>query len=229
MTIPDKLISRAARAACRANNATPINIVRGNQPPIETGESFYYTTPSGKTIINSPNFYHWPKVYHASTLAVTVGRGWARRERLRIEGGFLVGKHVRVHGVRVQKQFRRRGVEYLCQRRGCDPYHVGNGRFCVGAESYRDAAKTALRQWGKQREIDKIAAVEAAERQRLYVSVDDSTRAGNCPSETERFAKRLWATIEANGPCAVRADLIIASRDDSYTRRAVSAAAQREA
>jgi hypothetical protein len=40
------------------------------------GESYYWTTPSGKTRIQYPASYRWPMQYHSSTLCVEVGADW---------------------------------------------------------------------------------------------------------------------------------------------------------
>ncbi len=61
----------------------------------------------------------------------------------------------------------------------------------------------------------------------IYLSVEDSIAAGNCSSSTQQFAKRVWNELGASGPCAVRADLVISTRDDYYTRRALGAALAR--
>lgn len=56
---------------------------------------------------------------------------------------------------------------------------------------------------------------------RTFVSFDDSIQSGNCTPITEEFARKMWAKIGAIGECAVRADLILAERNDSYTKRAI--------
>lgn len=60
-------------AGCKWS-ACPVRIVDGNVAPRICGEGFYWTTPSGKTIIRHPSAYKWPKRYHASTRRVEVGR-----------------------------------------------------------------------------------------------------------------------------------------------------------
>jgi len=45
--------------------------------PKTVGQSYYWTTPSGKTIVNHPSAYGWPTLYHASTRRVVVGELWA--------------------------------------------------------------------------------------------------------------------------------------------------------
>lgn len=55
---------------------------------------------------------------------------------------------------------------------------------------------------------------------RVFVELEDSYQAGNCRPMSDRFAAEMWERIGAVGPCAVRADAILATRDDSFTRRA---------
>lgn len=52
---------------------------KGNKKPVLLGESYYWTTPSGKTRIRHPAAYDWPKTYVPSSLAIHVGEVWARR------------------------------------------------------------------------------------------------------------------------------------------------------
>lgn len=59
-----------------SDNFPPINIVEGYDAPKSLGESFFHTTPSGKTIVNYPNAYGYRTLYHPSTRRVTVGAGW---------------------------------------------------------------------------------------------------------------------------------------------------------
>ncbi len=44
--------------------------------PRTVGQSYYWTTPSGKTIVHHPSAYRWPTWYHASTRRVIVGSDW---------------------------------------------------------------------------------------------------------------------------------------------------------
>jgi len=99
-------------------------------------------------------------------------------------------------------------------------------------EWYRSQILAAVAAFRKRRlEAATSAARTAAEariRERaesVYVSVEDSYDSGNCHPLSDQFASEMWAALGAVGPCAVRADLILARRDDSYTRRAVLAAA----
>lgn len=70
-------ISKHVRAACN-QIGTPYQIVTvdGFDAPKLVGRSYYWTTLSGKTIVNHPNAYGYPTLYHASTLRIQVGRGW---------------------------------------------------------------------------------------------------------------------------------------------------------
>jgi len=63
--------------------------------------------------------------------------------------------------------------------------------------------------------------------EKIWVSVEDSYDAGNCHTETNRFAAEVMKKIGADGHVCVRADVILAIRNDNYTRRAVSYAATR--
>lgn len=96
---------------------------------------------------------------------------------------------------------------------------------------------TALRQVNealaafRKRRAEKIS-VEHPER--VWVTIMDSHKSGNCRAETTRFADRMLAQIDAggvdvgdDGTLYVRGDVILAARNDSFTRRAVSFAAAR--
>lgn len=62
----------------------------------------------------------------------------------------------------------------------------------------------------------------------VWVSVDDSLRAGNCDSATKQFAAKVKSELGAVGELgAVRADVLLGLRSDHYARRAVAAAQQR--
>ena len=69
-------------AARRAAGLSPYDsrpvfvIPEGYLSPRELGESYYHTTPSGKTIVHYPNAYGWPTLYHGSTRRVVVGEKW---------------------------------------------------------------------------------------------------------------------------------------------------------
>lgn len=88
------------------------------------------------------------------------------------------------------------------------------------AQARTQAVAATIRE--RQSAITKRAGLAALKS--VWISVDDSIAAGNCQSSTGQFARRMWDAIGASGPCAVRADIVIATRDDYYTRRALGAA-----
>jgi len=67
---------RIARREANAHNNCPVEVVAGNVEPRIVGRSYYFTTPSGKTIVKYPNAYGWRTLYHASTIRVEVGVEW---------------------------------------------------------------------------------------------------------------------------------------------------------
>lgn len=67
-------------AGLQARDTRPIVVVEGSQAPAEGGESYYWTTPSGRTIVRYPNAYGYRTLYHASTRRVEVGAAWLARE-----------------------------------------------------------------------------------------------------------------------------------------------------
>lgn len=61
----------------RDHTRMPVVIIIGSdQPPRIAGESYYWTTPSGKTRVHYPNAYGYPTLYHASTRRIEVGSGY---------------------------------------------------------------------------------------------------------------------------------------------------------
>lgn len=72
-----RVVSPVVRAAAeQTGTSIPITIVEGDDAPQTQGKSYYWTTPSGKTIVRHPSAYKWPTLYHASTREIIVGRGW---------------------------------------------------------------------------------------------------------------------------------------------------------
>jgi hypothetical protein len=80
-SLDTQYLRSVARAEIGAPSAWPVVIVPGNAPPVREGESYYWTTPSGKTVVCHPNAYGWRTWYHCSTLCVVVGAEWLRVER----------------------------------------------------------------------------------------------------------------------------------------------------
>jgi hypothetical protein len=109
-------------------------------------------------------------------------------------------------------------------------YHT-EARPMGQAQSYYRLAITAFRK--RRAEKAQTAKRKAAEQRltehadRIFVQMEDSVTAGNCPIGTRAFAAPLLAELADGYPAAVRADVILARRDDSFTRRACLQAAMR--
>lgn len=79
--------SRAVRRAYgRPCNGWSIRIDGTDDAPALAGDGYYWTTPSGKTIVSHPNAYGWPTWYHGSTRHLVVGDGWLTRLRAIVAG-----------------------------------------------------------------------------------------------------------------------------------------------
>ena len=79
----------------------------------------------------------------------------------------------------------------------------------------------------KVRTAARLVAEERVRTQadRIYVQIEDSIAAGNCPTGTRQFAGLLLTELTGGYPAAVRADVILARRNDNFTRRACVQAA----
>jgi hypothetical protein len=69
------------RAILRSANQPQTNIRIEVVPgialaPRTVGQSYYWTTPSGRTIVHHPQAYGYRTLYHASTRRVIVGEQW---------------------------------------------------------------------------------------------------------------------------------------------------------
>jgi len=106
-------------------------------------------------------------------------------------------------------------------------YHVR----APGIESARKKAAAARTQSVaatiRARQAQQTKRAGLASLKSVWLSVEDSIAAGNCKPSTDQFAARIWHQIGASGPCAVRADIVLMTRDDYYTRRALGAALSR--
>lgn len=123
--------------------------------------------------------------------------------------------------------------------RGDDEYHLDRQpawayrttvaaiEWLLSAATTAEAAitrrRTERRLAGRNERLDQVLATTP-----VWVSADDSVGAGNCPLGTTEFRRRVELELGAQGEIgAVRADMILALRDDNYTRRACRAAALR--
>lgn len=99
-------------------------------------------------------------------------------------------------------------------------YHVAASSLKAARSKARAARQRALT-------VTLAGRQERIQVRRVYVDLEDSYRAGNCHPMSDQYAQQIWRRIGAAGPCAVRADVILADRADLYTRRAITAAAAR--
>lgn len=67
---------RAVRLAAVADRHLPVCVVEGSSAPQSVGQGYYWTTPSGKTIVRHSNAYGWRTRYWPSTRCVEVGADW---------------------------------------------------------------------------------------------------------------------------------------------------------
>jgi hypothetical protein len=77
-------VRRAIKRRIDAPNHVDVVVLDGskkreNSQPKLVGRSGYFTTLSGKTIVNHPGAYGWRTVYHCSTEHVEVGCNWIRK------------------------------------------------------------------------------------------------------------------------------------------------------
>lgn len=86
----------------------------------------------------------------------------------------------------------------------------------------RQCVRDAVRAFRKRRR--ELVALKESGMDKVFVSLEDSLSSGNCETDSKYFAHHIWKKIGATGECAVRADIVLAARNDNYTRRAVSAA-----
>lgn len=116
------------------------------------------------------------------------------------------------------------------QARGFD-VKPREGWLIKGYHSTKKSLKSAKKEAHEARQ--KSLAATIAKRQyaksikHVWVSVDDSLAAGNCKSQTDAFASRVYAEIGQVG--GLRADVLLSLRDDVYARRAVGQAMKRYA
>jgi hypothetical protein len=106
-------------------------------------------------------------------------------------------------------------------------YHVKTSTLDQARKKAHTARQNALSSTlnARQMKLQKRAGFAAL--RSVYVAVEDSIAAGNCAPTTNQFAAQVWKQIGASGPCAVRADVVMTARDDSYTRRALGVAMSR--
>lgn len=116
---------------------------------------------------------------------------------------------------------------YVTEKSTGELYHFdcwSHAPLSVVREAFEKRA-ILRRQEARNAEIDRLLADRAAF---VWVEYSDSILSGNCESESRRFRESLQKQLSAEGELgAVRADIILAMRDDNYTRRACRVAALR--
>lgn len=137
-----------------------------------------------------------------------------------------------------QRVYRAAWIE---QSRGVS-VRVARGYIVRGYHVETDDLDNALRTAGRARRKSLVQAISARATKRctraeeaklttVWISADDSARAGNCPAGTRAAESRLANFLHASGNIgAVRADVALKTLPDQavYIRRAITAAQHRE-
>lgn len=215
----------------------PVHRIKGNREPHYEGTQWYYTTPSGNTIINHPSSYGWPMCYHPSTLKIVVGNGWINNHRgttyYRTSDGDLCvllpkKHHVKFHGfTAIPGWSKKEQVWIVHHKQHLIDYHVRR-HYSPSLIGFRKDARSAV-----------LLAITAIKKRKLaniieqkvksgavWVGYDDSINAGNCEVQTERFRKTISTRFDGEIG-GLRADYLLSLRNDTFTNRAVKLASQR--
>jgi len=99
---------------------------------------------------------------------------------------------------------------------GNDKYHLRR------VADINDAIITLRRRANERRMVERNANLDTIIAQRGYailVSIDDSVKSGNCPMGTEKFREHVKTEYQYDAQ-VISADLLLAIRDDEFTRRA---------
>ncbi len=83
-----------------------------------------------------------------------------------------------------------------------------------------DAFRRRIDEKNKKELWERAEKLLAENPSRFFVSIDDSLGAGNCEIETEKLRRQIWSDLGIGGDAAVRADIILKYRADTYARRA---------
>lgn len=103
-------------------------------------------------------------------------------------------------------------------------HHIKGGTLKMALKKAQEARKKAITAAIRQRQ----SLHERFGLKHIWVSVDDSLKAGNCRPATETMRAKIVRTLGGEVG-AIRADVLLNLQDDFYTRRAVATAAARQA
>lgn len=176
ITTPEQV----ARKVCREDMTNRVVVVLPNSssPPKTTGHGYYFTTPSGKTIVHHPNAYGYPTLYHGSTLAVEVGDKWLAKIKSRLENPPKGMKWKRdKDGIFLERQTDGMDFHIACRdiaRKNLAGYVRGNM-----AANYKNRLQA---QRLEKQFSDKVSST--------LVTFTDARRAGNCVEGILGWAKR---------------------------------------
>jgi hypothetical protein len=176
ITTPEQV----ARKVCREDMTNRVVVVLPNSssPPKTTGHGYYFTTPSGKTIVHHPNAYGYPTLYHGSTLAVEVGDKWLAKIKSRLENPPKGMKWKRdKDGIFLERQTDGMDFHITCRdiaRKNLAGYVRGNM-----AANYKNRLQA---QRLEKQFSDKVSST--------LVTFTDARRAGNCVEGILGWAKR---------------------------------------
>ena len=163
-----------------------------------TGHGCYYTTIGGKPIYH-PSAYRWPKIYNASTVEIRINPYWAAKHLAAPRGYFWA---VDADGLR------------LVQTASGQDYHPTQSEILLGAKAISVLLRKAV---AARKKIAKINKKIGKLADRVWVSVEDSKKAGNCEAGTV-----IWASRHGLAECgAVRGDYLLSIEDSALTRGAV--------
>lgn len=162
--------------------------------------------------------YIWQKIYKNQYAIYHCRNGeWQQGETYTLQDNQFLSSAWNRYGLTVQKYVMAGSAGFLITHKSRGNFHY------PGTEN--DAIKTAIRVFRIRREY--IAELGPS-LETVYVTEQDSLDAGNCAEETKPFAKKVKQYIGAEGPVAVRADVILALRNDMYTRNAIKQAQNRK-
>lgn len=109
-------------------------------------------------------------------------------------------------------------IKDLIIKKGAHLYHICEGCSAeVNALSASRAfQKKEMEKFHKEREAGILAQAE-----RIFVSPEDSVRAGNCPQGTRDFILKFFPSVLERGGIRIRGSFLLSLQDDEFTRRAI--------